>query len=595
MTEAMPRDQAQWPQRTWALAALGALVGLAAYFLVLHRPAHQDMPLQGWRLALAMGLVVGSISFAFVVDRARLLPALIFGAFAVLIVGSAVYANYDENHVEGWRAWRIVCASMSVAVAAPLFYAWLEAGRPRRTIRAALAYPIIHDRAWMHLIMGVASAAFAGLSVALGYLLAQLFNLIGITALQHLMGKSWFTAMLVGAAFGGTTGMLRDREAIVSMLQRVLRIILSVLAPVLGLGLAVFVAALPMTGLKPLWDATQATTPILIAVIIVSFILANAAIGDSAEDETKARLVRIGTLALGATMLPLAVIAAVSTGLRIDQHGLSPNRLWALIFVVAVCAVSVAYAVALVRARKNWQHGLRQTNINLALGLCGLVALLSTPVVDLAGFSVRNQVSRLQSGTVTPATFSWSALRFDYGEAGRKALAMLKQSGKTPEIRTKAAATLAIKSDNAWLMDQDEQKAQNDEYLDKNLIILPAKIPLPAGLRAAVLDHASCTNGVQCMLRFEPRATEAILITRQCEDCTTEVRRFSTGTADWSDHIAAGGKDEAVDPADEEAKPATIPFSNAKVEIRDILQRQVFLNGEPVGEPFAAAKEGTKP
>lgn len=45
-------------------------------------------------------------------------------------------------------------------------------------------------------------------------LLAALFGLIGLTFLHDLLAKSWLFEMLVGFAFDGAVGLLRDRERV---------------------------------------------------------------------------------------------------------------------------------------------------------------------------------------------------------------------------------------------------------------------------------------------------------------------------------------------------------------------------------------------
>ncbi|MBL7396037.1 DUF4153 domain-containing protein, partial [Escherichia coli] len=82
-----------------------------------------------------------------------------------------------------------------------------------------------------------------------------------IELLHELLMKNWFVRALIGLAFGSALGLLREHDAVVRLLQRVVATVLAVLAPVLAIGLGLFLLALPFTGLRALWDATQATTP----------------------------------------------------------------------------------------------------------------------------------------------------------------------------------------------------------------------------------------------------------------------------------------------------------------------------------------------
>src|SRR3546814_7084225 len=58
--------------------------------------------------------------------------------------------------------------------------------------------------------------------------------LIGIELIRDLLRGEWFGWMLAGAAFGGSVGLLRERDRLVSTLQRLVMIVLAVLAPVLA-------------------------------------------------------------------------------------------------------------------------------------------------------------------------------------------------------------------------------------------------------------------------------------------------------------------------------------------------------------------------
>ncbi|MDP8913276.1 MAG: DUF4153 domain-containing protein, partial [Pseudomonadota bacterium] len=332
-----------WPARALLLAALGAILGLAFDFVLKDGESRwTEDPL---RMSAASLIAVGGISFAFTLERLRWLWSLLFALGCGLTVALVFYWNGSPS---GWSAgdeWRIFSALLAIAIAAPLFQTVRDEGR------WAPFYPEVHAHAWTNIVLWFASWAFVLITWLLAQLLAELFHLIGIELLRDAMRKSWFNLTLVGAALGGAAGLLRDRDKVLGLLQRVVTTVLSVLAPVLAVGLALFVLALPITGLTPLWEKTSATTPILLGAIAGAFILANAVIGNSADEEARGVALRASAMALGAVMTPLALVAAVSTWLRIDQHGFTPERLWALVFVIAVLAVSLTYLWALLRGR----------------------------------------------------------------------------------------------------------------------------------------------------------------------------------------------------------------------------------------------------
>ena len=106
---------------------------------------------------------------------------------------------------------------------------------------------------------------------------------------------------------------------------------------------------------------------------------------------------RVAALVLAAVILPLAVFAAVSMGLRLGQYGFAPERLWGLVAIVVACVYGLAYWLALVRGRKSgWAGYVRQANFHLGLFVCGLALLLALPILDFGAISARNQVARLE-------------------------------------------------------------------------------------------------------------------------------------------------------------------------------------------------------
>jgi hypothetical protein len=112
---------------------------------------------------------------------------------------------------------------------------------------------------------------------------------------------------------------------------------------------------------------------------------------------------RVAALALAIVILPLAAFAAVSLGLRLNQYGLAPERLWGLVAVLVACVWGLGYWVALVRGRKAaWAARLREANFYLAVASCGLALFLALPILDFGTISAGNQLHRLESGKVKP-------------------------------------------------------------------------------------------------------------------------------------------------------------------------------------------------
>jgi hypothetical protein len=220
-------------------------------------------------------------------------------------------------------------------------------------------------------------------------------------------------------------------------------LVLSLLAVPLAVGLVIFLLATAISGPSVLWEATREATPTLLACAAGAFVLTCVLIRQDNAAMTHSRVMRFAALALAIVILPLAVFAAVSLGLRLNQYGLVPERLWGLVAVIVACAWGVGYWGALIRGRKgSWAQKLREANLILAVASCALALFLALPILSFSSISAANQLHRLESGRVAPEKFDFAALRWDFGDAGRQALRRLAKSAN-PQIAEFSSAALA--------------------------------------------------------------------------------------------------------------------------------------------------------
>lgn len=562
-------ERADWNVRPWLLAAMGAFTG-AIIHLILGDDNFRPELLSA--LKTASVAFVGSLAIltGFTLERERWQWSIIFAFIAALAIGPILYWNGAPDQWSGGDGWRVVCIFLSVAIAAPLFQTARDQGARR------FPYAEVHSHALTNVVIWCAGWAFVGIVFLLTLLLSELFALIKITLIKDLLDENWFVRVLMGASFGAAIGILREQDRIVRVLQRVIVAVLSVLAPVLGAGLLLFLLSLPFTGLSALWDATKATTPILLSCVIGALILANAVIGNSDEEERRSPPLRYGAMALGLAMLPLGVIAAISTGLRIGQYGFTPDRLWALVFVVIACAYGLAYLVALLRGRLNWADHLRPANLKLAFGLCAIGLFLALPILSFNAISTRDQVARLEKGRVTPEKFDWAALRYDFGEAGKAAVDRLARSS-SPAIAKAAKAALA--ADTRWDLAERQTNAVRAERVRRTIRIVPEQVALPRGLLESF--NLGWGDDASYVLHFVPGEQSAVLVGRYCRDCplNVQVTRLDAKGA-WSTDRA----DRPVVQKPVEARPGVA--ISGDIEVREVKRRQVFVNGDPLGDAF---------
>lgn len=592
MNEAEPVDHKPWPLRALLLLALGAVLGLAIHLLT-RGPEVWKWTENPLRLGAAAALASGGIVFGFSLERLRPLWPALFATGAGLVVGFVTYWNGQPDSWGAGEGWQLTSALLAVAIAVPLFQASRDSGRWN------LDYPVVHGHILTNIVLWFVAWGFVLVTFLLVLLLSELFQLIGIDLLKDLLDEAWFPWILIGGAFGAAVGLLRDRDRIVGTLQRVATAILSFLAPILAAGLVLFVLALPFTGLEPLWEQTRSTTPILLACILGAVVLINAVVGSGAsDDEARPRPIRWAAAALAVVVLPLAVVAAVSTGKRIAQHGFTPDRLWAAVFVAITVAGAAAYLFAVIRGRAGWPDLLRTLNLRIAILICLVALFLALPILSFGAISTRDQVARLQSGRIAPDKFDWAALRFDFGPSGRRAVERLAGS-PNPVVRENARAALAAKS--RW-----EARRTIEDYVGapRDMRVFPAGGAVPAELREAVLGRpgqpGACTGKGDCFLFWRPDEALAIAIMDPCPDEKGGAQRRYDCDLRRSVLVPSGGR---WSPAGEERNtgPAAAPnpaqeaaerkrrreaLRRGEIEIREVARKQVVVGGEAVGYEF---------
>jgi len=409
-------ETADWPLRPWILAGVCAVAGLI--FQKLTGRLFYVQATEAWREALATAVAVAALSFSITVEQKRLWWAAVFALAWGAVVGFVGYFTASYNLISTMFEWPFFSGLFAVMLAAPLFQTVRDAGAWR------FDYATLHRHAWSDAVIGFAGLVFVGVAFLLAWLLAGLFDLIGIDFLKQLMRKDWFGWVLAGFSFGSAVGLLRERDALVANLQRLVMVVLSVLAPVLAAGLGLFLLSLPFTGLGKLWASSLPTTPLMLSAAAFAVLLTNAVIGDGVRDQDRrpGRILWQSALLLSLCVLPLAMIGAVSLAQRIGQYGWTPERMWGLLCVAVALVYGAAGWWSVARGRMGFDALLRPLQVKMALGLCGVALFLALPILDFGAISTRSQMDRLARGLVTAEKFDWRAMAFSFGPAGRRDL-----------------------------------------------------------------------------------------------------------------------------------------------------------------------------
>jgi len=563
MAERFDVEDRDWPLRPWIMAGIGALGGLIIHLLT-DRGGNYTAPFPIWKQAATCFTGIAVLSFLLTVELRRWTWAIAFALGWGVVIALIGWFTARYNFIGDIFEFPFWAGLLAVLIAAPLFQTIRDEGA------WSFPYARLHRHAWTDAVIGAASLFFTGITFMLSWLIASLFDVIGIDAIKDLLQDEWFGWMLAGFAFGAALGMLRERDALLATLQKLVMVILSVLAPVLAVALAAFLLSLPFTGLGGLWESDIPATPMLLLSGAGAILLVNAVIGDGRDEKSANAWLGRAALLLVICVLPLAVLAALSMGQRIGQYGWTPERIWGVVAVGIAIAYGLAAWWAVYKGRSEFDEPLRPLQTKLAIGLCGLALFLALPMLDFGAISARSQLARLHSGQVTAEQFDWRAMAFDFGPEGRKRLKSIADKGQPNERKL---AGQALKADNRYDVEVVEQ-VKTEQELDRYLRKIPSDLQLPTDLRIVVANANFC------------RERQCLLVQLAPDRMALVGRHYDKGPVERIELALKDGKWE-LGPLRNEPKPEFQPnLATAPVEIRTIERRQLFVDGKPVGDPI---------
>lgn len=368
----------------------------------------------------------------------------------------------------------------------------IAAGDEARKVIAP--YDRYFDLGWRHSAQLALALLFVGAFWAVLLLGASLFRLINIYGLGEVIAKPWFlwpaTCTMLAAAIHLTdlrAGLVRGTRALGLLL-------LSWLLPAMTVLAGAFLIALAFSGLAPLW-ATRAATPILLGAAATLVVLINAAYQDGHPETRAAFVLRWSARAAGVLLTPLAALAAYALYLRIDQYGLTPDR----VFAAGALAIGACYAVFyLVGAFwPAWMKPLEIGNLASAVAIILVAGALFSPLADPARLSVDNQMARLAARRIAPEKFDVRALRWEGARYGEAALKNLR--ARSDALGQRASAALAATS---RFEQQTAPASEVPMMAELNLLALPEGTVLPATFLKARLIPACPKPPARCMAQM---------------------------------------------------------------------------------------------
>ncbi|WP_404438678.1 DUF4153 domain-containing protein [Stutzerimonas chloritidismutans] len=325
-------------------------------------------------------------------------------------------------------------------------------------------YSALYRGAWNNGLLLFMALLMLGVFWLLIWLWSGLFSMLGVDQFKRFFESSGFvwvasaTVVAVGLHIG------RERGQVIDALRNVLQAMCRFLLPLTVVILLLFVVFLPFTGLAPLW-ATRHATPILLTLVFAHVALLNGVVQDGLQTAHYPRPLRLLADASSLCLPLLAGLAMHALWLRIDQYGLTPDRVLAALLALVAMVHGLALVRAVLRRDPAWLSGLRQSNPPLALLVACLLVLMHVPALSPLQLSAANQYQRLLDANLPTEQTDLGALRFQLGEPGRRYLQTLRLQLAEPwedeeqRIRLQADLQRLDGADHYWAWKREQEVA----------------------------------------------------------------------------------------------------------------------------------------
>lgn len=323
--------------------------------------------------------------------------------------------------------------------------------------------------------------SFAALFNAVMWLIlltgAQLFELLKMDFLATLIRKHWFTIPVSAMAFAAALHLTDVKPAIIVSLRKLLLTMLSWLLPLAALIATGFLAGLCVTGLEPLWETRNATA-VLLGTTALLVILINMVYQDGLSAEAAPPRVISWSLRLSCVLpSPLVVLAAYALGLRVNQYGWTPERIYATLCIAVAAIYAVGYLAALRRAAH--MGTMAPVNVGTSFAILTALVLILTPIADPARLAVADQLSRLASGQITVQQLDVKFMRYEGERYGVRALAEIAKDQDPQLASLNERIQRALKSEHVWDLVRSDKPGSKS---GANMRMHPEGATWPAGI-----------------------------------------------------------------------------------------------------------------
>lgn len=323
---------------------------------------------------------------------------------------------------------------------------------------------------------------------------AGLFQLVELRFLSELIQEAWFSIPLSTLVFSHAVSVVVRTHRVSDFIYLRSRQLGGWLYPLAAVLAICFVSSWAVQGIGGLLSTGRAAS-LLLWFVVLSLLLLNLASRGGVEVGTQARGVRLLTAMGKLALLPMVVVAGYSLGLRIDQYGLTPERIWALVVVAVVGLLVLGYAFDAAGTLLGGYSGrwMPAANVVASVVAVVLILLLLGGALDPRRLSVDSQMARLNAGHGSEQAL----INFLAWQGGGYGVAALTELARRPTGEDSAAQRRAAMALQALGRMQDSQSRQHQVL--SALPVFPRGITLPDTLLDRLADEpamAGCSTQV---------------------------------------------------------------------------------------------------
>ena len=345
-------------------------------------------------------------------NLARTLP--VASAFAAVVTLLAAYLGWQASPYGAFPLFSLLGYSVgSLLLACFMALLYLQPW----VAREGIGYRTLFALSWRNFLVATLAALATAIFYALLVLWGLLLAAIDITFFEWLFSEDWFLFPVLAVAFGLGIQVFRRLVHLIDGIAGLLRGLLWLLLPFAVGAQTVFLAALPFTGLAPLWQ-TGAGALLLLCLNGLVLFAANAVYQTGIGALPYPKAVHRALYA-GLAMLPvITALAAYSLYLRIDQYGWSVQRCWGATVCAFFGLLSLGYAYAIVRRRDAWPGGLERVNTVAGWLVLAVMLLVNSPLLDFRSISLASQWQRVERGELAVRHFDFRYANEDLARPG---------------------------------------------------------------------------------------------------------------------------------------------------------------------------------